>query len=223
MARILLVEDDPKIGRQVVDQLGDAGFHVDWIQDGQVALERRAELHDLWIVDLMLPGVHGLDVLKNVRRESDVPVLVLSARSETGTIVRALELGADDFVQKPFWPEELMARVQARLRRPLAEREGRIEVGPLEIDLGARRVVVDGTERSLTALEFDLLAVLARRRGTAVQRASITDLILPGAEGATDRALDVHVSRLRKKLAPRSECIETVWGVGYRFNPTGFQ
>jgi two-component system response regulator MtrA len=142
--------------------------------------------------------------------------MVLSAKADTSLKVRALELGADDYVTKPFWPEELVARVQARLRRPTAQPAGRIEVGALALDLEARRATLAGAALELTRVEFELLHALARRPGVAVQRTWLVEHVLdPDKEGG-ERTLDVHVSRLRKKLAAWPACIATVWGVGYR-------
>lgn len=219
--KILLVEDDEKLGRQVLGHLRDAGYEASWVQDGEAALREDRDAISLWILDLMLPGTYGLDVLKHVRAHSDVPVLVLSAQNDTAVKVRALELGADDYLTKPFWPEELVARVQARMRRPTAMREDRIELRELVIDLQARRLTLRDEEVELTRVEFDLLAYLAQRPGAAVQRVWLAESVLdPGREG-TDRTLDVHVSRLRKKLGAFGTCISTVWGVGYRFDEEG--
>ena len=217
-SRILLVEDDEKLGRQVLGHLEAAGFEADWVRRGDRALEVDPSSYGLVVLDLMLPGGYGLDVLKHWRATSDVPVLVLSAQADTHVKVRALELGGDDYLTKPFWPEELVARVHARLRRPNAEREGRIEIGGFCLDLEGRRLVLDGRAVELTRLEFDLLAGLARRRGGAVQRSWLADHVLDPEREGTERTLDVHVSRLRKKLARYSSCIATVWGVGYRFD-----
>src|SRR5512141_779837 len=141
--RILVVEDDDSLGRQIVGQLRDAGFEPTWLTDGDAAMREPPKGYALIILDLMLPGAYGLDVLKHVRASgSAVPVVVLSARNETRDKVRALQLGADDFITKPFWPEELIARVNARLRRPVMEQDGAIEAGDLAIDLAARTVMV---------------------------------------------------------------------------------
>lgn len=214
--QILLIEDDEKLGQQVVGHLRDAGFETTWIKDGDAALDVRPEPFSLMILDLMLPGAYGLDVLKHLRSHCDIPVLVLSARNDTTDKVRALQLGADDFVTKPFWPDELMARVHARLRRPVLQRSGCIEVGELVLDLSGRRVAVAGNAVSLTPVEFDLLAALAKRPGAAIPRSWLVDNVLDPEREGTERTLDVHISRLRKKLGDCASCVATVWGVGYR-------
>ena len=218
--RILLIEDDEKLGRQILDQLREAGFEPSWIRQGDEALAVRARDHDLVILDLMLPGAFGLDVLKRLRSQSDLPVVVLSAKSDTAVKVRALELGADDYVTKPFWPEELLARVSARLRRPGLERGGTIELGGLAIDVPARAVTAHGTPVELTRVEFDLLLALARRPGQALSRAWICEHVLDPERDGSERTLDVHVSRLRKKLGRLGGLVATVWGVGYRLTAT---
>lgn len=214
--RVLLVEDDERLGRQVVDCLRRGGFEPTWVQDGAEAMALSPEPFALLVLDLMLPGAHGLDVLKHLRRDSDVPVLVLSARNDTLDKVRALELGADDYLTKPFWPEELLARVQARLRRPALQREAESVFGELSLDLAGRRAAVAGQEVELTRVEFDLLAALARRPGAAVSRAWLVEHVLDPEREGTERTLDVHVSRLRRKLGPAGRRVATVWGVGYR-------
>jgi DNA-binding response OmpR family regulator len=215
--RILLVEDDESLGRQIVGHLQEAGFEPTWLKDGDAALREPPRPYSLIVLDLMLPGAYGLDVLKHVRAGgSSVPVLVLSARNETRDKVRALQLGADDFVTKPFFPEELVARVRARVRRPAMESEGAVRVGDLEVDLSARAVTVAGEPVELTRVEFDLLAALARRRGAAVARSWLADNVLDPDREGTERTLDVHVSRLRRKLGAAGRFVATVWGVGYR-------
>lgn len=214
--KILLVEDDENLGQQIVGHLRSAGMEPTWIKNGSNALAETPDDYQLLILDLMLPGAYGLDILKAFRVESDVPVLILSARNETEDKVRALKLGADDYVSKPFWPEELVARVQARMRRPVLQRSGVIDVGGLTIDISARRVLVEGAPVELTRVEFDLLAALAKRPGAAVPRAWLAEHILDPEREGTERTLDVHVSRLRKKLGACGSRVATVWGVGYR-------
>jgi two-component system response regulator MtrA len=186
------------------------------VANGSEALEIPPSQFALVILDLMLPGAHGLDVLKHFRSRSDVPILVLSGRNETADKVRALKIGADDFVTKPFWPDELVERINARLRRPTLMRGQKLNVGPMVIDLAARSVQVGEVRVELTKVEFDLLAVLARRPEDAVSRATLEEAAL-GVDGERgERVLDVHMSRLRKKLGVGGRCIATVWGVGYR-------
>jgi two-component system response regulator MtrA len=216
--RILLVEDDARLGRQVATRLDAAGFATTWIDDGARAMTEDASDYALVILDLMLPGAHGFDVLKALRRERhQVPVIVLSARLDAADKVRALELGADDYVTKPFWPDELLARVRARLRRP-ALSDGRrvVTSGALSIDLEARAVAAQGSPVDVTRAEFELLAALARRPGAAVSRAWLVEHVLDPSKDGDERTLDVHVSRLRRKLGAAGAEIATVWGVGYR-------
>jgi two-component system response regulator MtrA len=174
----------------------------------------------LVILDLMLPGAHGFDVLKALRSDHHhVPVLVLSARHEAADKVRGLELGADDYLTKPFWPEELLARVRARLRRPALAASGHtVEVAALRIDFDARLVTVEGATVDLTRVEFDLVAALARRPGAAVSRRWLAEHVLDPARDGGERTLDVHISRLRRKLGVAGALLATVWGVGYRLD-----
>jgi len=191
-------------------------------RDGDEALRAPYEELDLVLLDLGLPGTYGLDVLKAIRKRSEVPVLILTARDHTSDKVRGLSLGADDYVTKPFWPDELVARIRARLRRPgmgrastAAQRdeESIVRAGSIEIDLEGPRVIVGAEEIELTRAELAILAMLARRAGRAVTRADLAEEAL---DGGGERTLDVHVSRLRKKLGDEGERIKTVWGIGYR-------
>ncbi len=219
--RILLIEDDPQLGAQIADFLGRAGFEPTWWQEGRPVHPSEAASFRLIVLDLMLPGTYGLDILRQLREgASDVPVLVLSARNDTSDKVRALKLGADDYMTKPFWPEELVERVRARLRRPAMQRQNLVELGGLLVDLEAREVRLHGKPVELTRVEFDLLAALARRPGAAVTRQWLAENVLDPEREGTERTLDVHVSRLRRKLGPDKH-IETVWGIGYRLGSGG--
>ncbi len=211
--RVLVIEDDAALGAQLVSQLERAGLKVRWVRDGNEARDVELDGVRLVVLDLMLPGTYGLDLLRIFRTRSDVPVIVLTARNETADKVRALELGADDYVTKPFWPEELVARVQARLRRPTMTRGDLLRVGALELDLAARSAHVAGVPVELTHTELELLAALARRPGAALTRRALVEAAL---DLGTERTLDVHVSRLRKKLPEGAPRIVTVWGIGYR-------
>ena len=214
--RILLVEDDVALGRQVVGSLRDAGFDPHWIQDGDDAREIRPDDYRLIVLDLMLPGTYGMDLLKRYRAKSEVPVLILSARDDTADKIRGLRLGADDYVTKPVFPEELIARVQACLRRPNLLHTSQVVAGAIRIDLDRRVVVASSGSISLTPVEFEILAALARRKGTAVTREALVEVALDPAQESSRRTLDVHVSRLRSKLGDDAAQLETVWGIGYR-------
>ncbi|WP_257462738.1 response regulator transcription factor [Archangium lipolyticum] len=213
--RILLIEDDHQLGAQITDFLGRAGFEATWWSEGRPLQPGEAAAYRLVILDLMLPGTYGMDILRQLREGSDVPVLILSARNDTADKVRALKLGADDYMTKPFWPEELVERVRARLRRPVMQRQNAVELGGLSVDLESHEVRVQGKPVELTRVEFELLAALARRPGAAVTRQWLVENVLDPEREGTERTLDVHVSRLRRKLGPGKH-IETVWGIGYR-------
>lgn len=215
--RVLLVEDDLKLGKQVVQNLEEHEIEVRWLRDGGEALGENPEAYDLIILDLMLPGSHGMDVLRTYRKTSGVPILILSARNERSDVVRALMLGADDYVTKPFWPEELTARVHARMRRPSLQAEASVEVGELLIDIPRGIATISGVDLVLTRVEFDILAALAQRDGEAVTRRWLVDKVLDTESSGNERTLDVHVSRLRKKLGDYGGTVKTVWRTGYRF------
>jgi DNA-binding response OmpR family regulator len=213
--RLLIIEDDPKLGAQIHKRLTDAGYQPQWLDKGRTLARAELENVGLVILDLMLPGVYGMDILKQIRACSDVPVLVLSARVETADKIRALKLGADDYLTKPFWPEELVERVRARLRRPALERAAGTAIGNLFVDMARREVLVDQERVELTRSEFELLAQLVAQPGAAITRRSLAERVLDPDRDASERTLDVHVSRLRRKLGS-GVVIETVWGIGYR-------
>ena len=176
--RILLVEDDAALGQQVVDALSRAGFEMHWIQDGDDARNVEPDDYRLIVLDLMLPGTYGMDLLKRYRKKSEVPVLILSARDDTADKIRGLELGADDYVTKPFFPEELLARIQACLRRPNLSSTERLVVGAIVVDFERREVTASGGALSLTPVELEILSTLARRKGAAVTRDALVEAAL---------------------------------------------
>lgn len=216
MPKILVVEDDANLGSEVVGTLERAGHVVRWCTDGATARREDIESYDLVILDLMLPNVHGFDLLKRWRESSEVPVIILTAKTDTHDKVRGFSLGGDDYVTKPFWPEELIARVDARLRRPAIISSSR-EIGPLTLFEDEREVRVNGELIDLTRVEFDILALLISRLDKSVSRAQIVERVLDEESEGGFRTLDVHVSRIRKKLGDAGAHLETVWGIGYRF------
>lgn len=219
-ARILLVEDDVRLGAQVQATLEREGYAVRWLRHGAEAAAVDPERLQLVVLDLGLPGVDGLTVLQELRKRSDVPILLLTARSAPEDRVRGLEAGADDYLAKPFWPGELLARVRARLRRPALAREAGLRLGPLSIDTLGQRLELDGREVEVTAAEMAILVALARRPGAAVTRRVLAAHALdPDAQ--SDRHLDAHVSRLRQKLGGHAHLVETVRGIGYRLRAEG--
>jgi DNA-binding response OmpR family regulator len=222
-AKILVVDDEPKIVRLARDYLEKNGFRVIAAEDGDSALAvARREKPDLIVLDLMLPGMDGLDVCRTLRRESDVPIVMLTARSEESDQLVGLELGADDYITKPFSPRALVARVRAVLRRVQGglNSPGMLRVGALEIDLEGHRVKLDEHIVALTRNEFKLLDVLARHPGQALTRAQLLEHLHGVAYEGYDRSIDSHIKNLRRKIEddpsdPRY--ILTVYGVGYRF------
>jgi len=225
---ILVVDDEPHIVGVVQDYLKQAGYRVLTARDGQTALTlARHEHPDLVVLDLMLPGgLDGLDVCRRLRQDpglTDVPVIMLTARIEETDRLIGLELGADDYVTKPFSPREVVARVRAVLRR--ARRNGPppgiVCVGEMAVDLTNRSVTVEGQPVSLTPTEFDLLAVLARHPGRPFTRAQLMDLVYDVAYAGYDRAIDSHIKNLRRKIEPdprEPRYVLTVYGVGYKMS-----
>ena len=225
--RVLVVEDDPSVAEVVGRYLDREGFSVAVTSDGRDALNAAtAVVPDLVVLDLSLPGLDGLDVLRHLRALALVPVVILTARGEESDRVQGLELGADDYVVKPFSPRELVARVRAVLRRtshPGADPvlPDVLRCGDLEVRPGARQARVNGQAVALRAREFDLLVFLMRRPGEVCRREELLEQLW-GARHGDYATLTVHVRRLREKVeadpsAPRH--IKTVWGVGYRFDP----
>ena len=221
---ILVVEDEMKIARLVRDYLEDAGFQVTAVGDGDAALASvRGAKPDLVVLDLGLPSVDGLDVAREIRRTSTTPIVMLTARGDESDRIVGLELGADDYVVKPFSPKELVARVRAVLRRTdpaTGAKAEHVRVGDLEIDLVRLRVAVGGDPVELTPTEFDLLVTLAREPGRVFTRGQLLDAIHGVAIESYERAIDAHVKNLRRKIEPEPRAprfVLTVHGVGYRF------
>lgn len=237
MARkILVVDDEARIVRLVRTYLEGAGFQVSAAYDGREALQAfRSERPDLVVLDLMLPEIDGLDVARAIRRESDVPIIMLTARAEETDRLIGLELGADDYVVKPFSPRELTARVRAVLRRtnPVTEASGPaqdevLEVGDLRLDTARRQASLRGQPIDLTAVQFDLLTVMARQPGRVFSRMQLLDAVQGEAYEGYERTIDAHVKNLRKAMGDNSRApryILTVRGVGYKLAdldaPTG--
>jgi DNA-binding response OmpR family regulator len=220
----LVVDDEARIVKLVRDYLERAGFHVLAARDGEMALSlARREQPDLIVLDLMLPGVDGLDVCRRLRQESGVPIIMLTARVEEADRVVGLELGADDYVTKPFSPRELVARVRATLRRAGGEvgPPTVIRAGDVELDIAALAATVAGEPVDLTPTEFHLLATLVRQPGRIFSREQLLEAVHGVAFEGYDRSIDSHVKNIRRKIEPdphRPRYIQTVYGVGYRFD-----
>jgi len=221
MPRILIVDDEPKILRLVHDYLAAAGFAVDTARTGQEALMRsRTAAPDLVVLDLGLPGLDGLDVTRALRRAGELPIIMLTARDDETDKLIGLELGADDYVTKPFSPRELVARVRAVLRRHAAASGDEVlRSRDLSIDIARMRVARNGKAVELTATEFQLLAAMARQPGRVFTRSQLLDAIHGVAFESYERAIDAHVKNIRRKLEPdphAPQYLLTVYGVGYR-------
>jgi len=219
---ILVVEDDPRLAEMVAEYLGEAGFGISVVNEGRAGLERLTrESYDALVLDLMLPDMDGLEVCRQLRAKSDMPVLMLTARGDTMDRVVGLEIGADDYLPKPFEPRELLARLRAILRRRQSRgATNMLRFGRLEIDRDARIVRVDGTTRNLTGHQFTLLLALADKAGRVLSRESLMDLVRGEALEAFDRSIDVHVSRIRAAIEDdpkKPRRILTVRGAGYVF------
>jgi len=220
---ILVVDDELRIVELARDYLEHAGFAVLTAADGPSALMMaRTRKPDVMVLDLGLPGMDGLDVARTLRRESSLPILMLTARDDELDRVLGLEIGADDYVTKPFSPRELVARVRAILRRVerQAEPGDRIQVAGVSIDITRMRVEIEGRTVDLTPTEFQLLTTLARQPGRIFTRSQLLDAIHGIAFESYERAIDAHVKNLRRKLEPdpaRPRFVLTVYGVGYRF------
>ncbi len=223
MSRVLLIDDDVELCELVVEFLEGEGLDVEVVYNGQAGLERaQTEPPDLVILDVMLPGLTGFEVLRRLRETSSVPVLMLTARGDEVDRIVGLEMGADDYLPKPFNPRELAARIRAILRRADAgtEKPTLMIVDDVIVDLGTRCATVAEVEIELTGVEFSLLEALIRSAGSVVSRDELSQTALYRKTSAFDRSLDVHISNLRRKLGPSldgGDRIKTVRGVGYQY------
>ncbi len=220
---ILIVEDEPKIARLAQDYLEKAGFRALTAPDGSTGLSlARSEKPDLIVLDLNLPGIDGLDVTRALRRTANIPIIMLTARSDETDRLIGLELGADDYVTKPFSPRELVLRVKAVLRRVQGSdyNAAVIRAADLEIDLDGHSVTRAGESIQISRTEFNLLATLARNPGQAFSRSQLLDRLHGFSDAGYDRSIDAHIKNLRRKLEPDSTnpiYILTVYGIGYKF------
>ena len=223
--RVLIIEDEPNIASFARMYLEAAGFEVDWADRGDTGAERAmAEPRpDLIILDLMLPGIDGLEITRRLRGEAAVPIIMLTARDDAVDRVVGLELGADDYITKPFNPRELVARVRAVLRRtdagdaggPEGPQATTIEADELRVEVGAREVFVEDEQVALTPKEFDLLVALLENRGLVMTREQLLEKVWGYTFLGDSRTIDVHVRQLRRKLGEACP-IQTVWGTGYK-------
>jgi two-component system response regulator CpxR len=223
MQKLLIVDDDAELCELVAEYLGHEGFEVEAVHDGARGAERAvAGGYDLVVLDVMLPGMNGLEALRAIRSSSDIPVLMLTARGGDVDRIVGLEIGADDYLAKPFNPRELLARVRAILRRaaPDPSRRPTVTVGDVTLDRGARTAVRGGEPIDLTSVEFDLLDTLLCAAGTVVSRNDLALAALGREISPFDRSVDQHVSNLRKKLGARADGVErikSVRGSGYLY------
>jgi two-component system, OmpR family, response regulator CpxR len=222
MERVLVVDDDAELCQLVTRFLAREGFDMRWAPNGAAGVELAlAESYSLIMLDVMLPDTDGFDVLRRIRRHSGTPVLMLTARGDTHDRIRGLEMGADDYLPKPFDPAELVARIRAILRRSSPQRlVSAICVGDVELDGGARTVQRSGAPVDLTTVEFDLLAALMRVAGSTVSRQDLVRNVLGRDFSPFDRSIDTHVCNLRRKLGPLGdggERIKGVRGAGYLY------
>lgn len=220
--QILLIDDDVQLCRLLAERLETEHYDVETAHDGPRGLDRALSMQPaLVVLDLMLPGMGGLEVLRRLRKASPVPVLILTARGEDSDRILGLEMGADDYVPKPFNPRELIARVRAILRRTVrsAASAGPLSAGDLRLDPAMREAWSEDSRLNLTSSEFTLLEIFMREQGRILSREQLTESVLGRKLGAFDRVIDVHVSNLRKKLgvAQGGQRIKTVRGSGYLF------
>lgn len=217
--RILVIDDDVELTALLKEFLAREGFETDFAHDGAKGLNRALQGGiDLVVLDVMLPALDGFEILRRLRKHSRIPVLMLTARGEDVDRIVGLELGADDYLPKPFNPRELVARIRAIFRRMEPGLTGsRIEVNGVALDPGAREVVLDGKKVELTTIEFDILEHLMRAAGRVLSRDALMEALYNRKATPFDRSMDMHISHLRKKLESERPIIKTIRGVGYQF------
>ena len=225
MNRILIIDDDEELCELVAEYLTVEGFETEAVHDGESGLRRAlSNEYDLITLDVMLPKKNGFDVLRELRQTSKIPVLMLTARGDDMERIVGLEIGADDYLPKPFNPRELVARLRAILRRVQTEQESnqieidKLQVDDVEVQISARSALKNGEDLGLTSVEFDLLAELLRQAGKVIKKEDLSEQVLERKLSPWDRSLDMHISNLRKKLGSRqdnTERIKTIRSVGY--------
>ena len=220
---ILIVEDERKLADLLRDYLSEAGYMVSWLDRGDRVVSRvKQDPPGLVLLDIMLPGMDGTEVCREIRKFSKIPVLMITARVEEVDRIIGLELGADDYICKPFSPREVVARVKAVLRRTYSEPETtRLAVGPISLDETTRRVSVDDEALNLTPSEFGLLKILMAHPGRVFSRSELLDKVQGYQFEGYDRTIDTHIKNIRKKIAeklPGRDVIHTVYGIGYKFD-----
>lgn len=216
MERVLVIDDDAELCRLVTRYLAREGFEIQWAPGGAAGVDRALnEEHALIMLDVMMPDMDGFEALRRIRERLRTPVLMLTARGDTQDRIRGLEMGADDYLPKPFDPAELAARIRAILRRSSGRRTAAMRVGDVELDGGSRTVRRGGAVVDLTTVEFDLLAALLREAGSTVSREELVRTVLGREFSPFDRSIDTHVCNLRRKLG--AERIKGVRGAGYLY------
>ena len=226
MDKVLIIDDDEELCELVSEYLTVEGFEIESVNDGETGLQRALSgEHDMAILDVMLPKMNGFDVLRKLREESKLPVIMLTARGDDMERIVGLEIGADDYLPKPFNPRELAARLRAILRRTVVADENeegseKLDVEGVQLSPAARVAIRDGEELNLTSVEFGLLHELLKAAGKVVKKEDLSESVLERSLSPYDRSLDMHISNLRKKLGTRidgSERIKTIRSVGYIF------
>lgn len=219
-ASILLIEDDVELSALMKEYFEQHNFHLEVVEDGRRGLARSLDgTHDLILLDVMLPGINGFELLGLLRRKRAVPVIMLTARTAQGDRIAGLDAGADDYLPKPFAPDELLARVRAVLRRTkqASVKSEVLETGPVRVNASTREAWVSGVPLELTGLEFDILEFLIRQAGQVISRDHLMTVLYQREANPFERSLDVHISHLRKKLDEHREMIRTIRGSGYMF------